>query len=330
MKAWSPKEAIRQPPDWASWFRSDDVDEVREVVTRSDGEHSRVAHGSGPLGFESALMNGEVCSAGWGRVALPLTIRGALPNPVLHLKMAAATRYRFGRRETLAGPGDAVFVAAGCEFTRHAQPGAMLAIGPDEDCLLDEITSRGVGRSGQLMLGTRQLTLGGAALLRLAAALEDFVRDKAPGRDARAGQHGEAALLGAVADILIEGAAVIPTRAATNARIAEVENWIDANLDRPITAGQLCRVAGVSQRGLEKAFESRRGMAPMRFVAERRLAAAHRMLVRAGPGSDVTTIASTVGFTHMGRFASSYRQAFGESPSASLKRAQRATSGVQR
>ncbi len=200
----------------------------------------------------------------------------------------------------------------------------MLAIGPNEACLLEEIAARGAGKSGRLMLTTRRLTIGLPALARLAAALDDFVRDKSPGGDALASRHSDAALLGAVADILIEGAATIPTRAATSARIADVENWIEANLDRPVTAGQLCRVAGVSQRGLEKAFESRRGMSPMRYLAERRLAAAHRMLVRAGPGGDVTTIASSVGFTHMGRFASAYRQAFGESPSASLKRAQRA------
>jgi AraC-like DNA-binding protein len=322
MKAWSPKDAIRPPPDWANWLRSDDLDEIRELVSRIDGEHSRVAHRPGPLGFESAVISGEVCSAGWGHVSLPVTIRGALPNPVLHLRMPTATGYRIGRREILAGPGDAMFVAAGWEFTRHAQPGSMLAIAPVEACLLEEIAARGDSKPGRLMLTTRRLTIGLPALARLAAALEDLVRAKSPGRDPLAGQHGEAALLAAVADILIEGAAVIPTRAATNARIDEVENWIDANLDRPITAGQLCRVAGVSQRGLEKAFESRRGMSPMRFVVERRLAAAHRMLVRAGPGRDVTTIASSVGFSHMGRFASSYRQAFGESPSASLKRAQ--------
>jgi AraC-like DNA-binding protein len=325
-----PQDAIRPPPDWASWFRSDDLDEVREVISRIDVEHSRVARRSGPLGFQSARISSEACSVAWGRVALPLTIRGTLPNPVLHLKIPAATGYRIGRREILAGPGDAVFVAAGLEFTRHAQPGSMLAIGPDEACLLEEIAARGAGKSGRLMLTTRQLTIGLAALARLAAALDDFVRDKFPGRDALAGRHSEAALLGAVADILIEGAAIIPTRAATNARVADVENWIDANLDRPVTAGQLCRVAGVSQRGLEKAFELRRGMSPMRFLTERRLAAAHRMLVRAGPGGDVTTIASSVGFTHMGRFASEYRQAFGEPPSASLRRARGGRSEAER
>jgi transcriptional regulator GlxA family with amidase domain len=37
----------------------------------------------------------------------------------------------------------------------------------------------------------------------------------------------------------------------------------------------------------------------------------------------VTTVAQSVGFSHMGRFSALYRQAFGESPSESLRRALR-------
>jgi transcriptional regulator GlxA family with amidase domain len=81
-------------------------------------------------------------------------------------------------------------------------------------------------------------------------------------------------------------------------------------------------VAGVGQRALEKVFESRRGMSPLRFVTERRLAAAHRMLIRgAAPDEDVTRVALGLGFGHPGRFAALYRQAYGESPSQSLRRA---------
>lgn len=319
----SPNDAIHTPPAWADRFRSDDLDEVRDFISRSDTEHSRVAHGSGPLGFEMARLSGEMTRVGWARAALPLTIRGALPYPVLQVGMPAATRYRLGRREYLMGPGDAMFVAGGLEFTRRGQPGSILAFAPDEDRLVEEIAARGAGNSDRLMLTTRRLTIGRSALSRLAAPLGDLARKNAPGFDLRAAQRSEAALLAAIADILIEGTAVIPTRQATNVRIADLESWIEANLDRPITAGQLCRIAGVSQRGLEKIFESRRGMSPMRFVVERRLAAAHRSLVRGSPGDDVTTIAAGVGFNHMGRFAASYREAFGESPSESLRRAAR-------
>jgi AraC-like DNA-binding protein len=61
----------------------------------------------------------------------------------------------------------------------------------------------------------------------------------------------------------------------------------------------------------------------MRFVIERRLAQARRQLTEPGARKDVTQVAVRLGFHHTGRFAALYRQAFGESPSQSLRRARR-------
>lgn len=323
MATHSQHDPIYTPPAWAARFRSDDLDEVREFIVRSDNEHSRVAHGSGPLGFDMSRLNGDFIRVGWARADLPVTIRGALPCPVLHLLLPAGSRYRIGRREYVTESQDAMFMAGGWEFTRHSPSGMTIAVAPHEGHLLEEIAARGACKYGRLMLTTRRLTIGHVAGAHFAALLRGFASGKAPGGDLRAAQHSETQLLSAIADILIKEQAVVPTREATNVRIADLEGWIEFNLDRPITAGQLCRIAGVSQRGLEKAFESRRGMSPMRFVLERRLAAAHRHLVSANPQDDVTTIAVSVGINHMGRFAASYRRAFGEAPSESLKRAAR-------
>ena len=95
--------------------------------------------------------------------------------------------------------------------------------------------------------------------------------------------------------------------------------WIEAHLGDPVTLGSLCRVAGVGDRSLQMTFASLRGVSPMRYVNERRLAAARRLLARAEADSDVTDVATAVGFTHLGRFATFYRQAYGESPSQTLK-----------
>jgi AraC-like DNA-binding protein len=316
-------DPIYTPSAWMDRFRSDDLDEVREVIARMDGEHSRVAHGSGPLGFDMSRLSGEVVMAGWARASLPLTIRGALPRPVLHLWAPIGSRYRIGRREYVGGPRDIMFLAEGQEFSRRSPSGMIMAVSVDAGRLLEEVAARGAGGHGRSMLATQRLILGRVARARLAAHVRDLMEGSAPGADRRVAQRSEARLLSAVADVLINGSAVVPTREATSARLARLEAWIEANLDRPLTAGQLCRIAGVSQRGLEKTFELRRGMSPMRFVAERRLAAAHRRLARAGPEDDVTSIATAVGISHMGRFAASYRQAFGETPSESLKRAAR-------
>jgi transcriptional regulator GlxA family with amidase domain len=82
-------------------------------------------------------------------------------------------------------------------------------------------------------------------------------------------------------------------------------------------------VAGVGERALAKIFESRRGMSPMRYVTERRLAAAHSRLLRASAADEVTEIATDLGFTHLGRFAIAYREVFGESPSQTLRQGRR-------
>jgi transcriptional regulator GlxA family with amidase domain len=78
-------------------------------------------------------------------------------------------------------------------------------------------------------------------------------------------------------------------------------------------------VAGVGARALMKIFESRRGMPPMRFVTERRLAEVHARLLSAA-AREVADVAGSVGSTRLGRFAIAYRQVFGESPSHTLRR----------
>jgi len=309
------------PPAWAARFHSDDLDEVREAVSRVDGEHSRVAHGTGRLGYDVAWLMGDVVSMAWARVALPTTLRGQLPNVVLHLGIPTGSRYRFGRREFQAGPYDALFVADGWEFTRYCPPGTSLALDVDKDALLREIAARSGGSPERLMLKTQRLRIDCAGRAGLLAGVASFVQATAPGAQVQAARHRAGDLLGAIAGLLVDQSAVVRVRQARNERISDLEGWVDAHLDQPITAGRLCQIAGVSQRGLEKIFESRRGMSPMRFVMERRLAAAQRMLRTADAGEEVTRVAIGLGFNHVGRFSALYRQAYGEAPSQTLQRA---------
>jgi AraC-like DNA-binding protein len=310
------------PPAWAQRFRSDDLDEVRTYTSRLDGEHSRVAHRSGPLGFESFLLNGEICPVAWVGADLPVTVRGALSNPVLHLGPAVG-RYRLGRREHVRGPCDAMFIPSGWEFSRHGLPGWALAIAPERSRLLEEISARGARRPDSVVLTAQRLVINDADRARLLGAVASLAQARRPGAPIDTARRLETHLLGVITDLLLQQSAVVRVLRATDARIANLESWIEANLERPITAGQLCEVAGVSRRGLEKIFESRRGMSPMRFVTECRLAAAQRSLSAAAPQDDVTRVALGLGFNHAGRFSALYQQAYGELPSQALKRALR-------
>jgi transcriptional regulator GlxA family with amidase domain len=155
---------------------------------------------------------------------------------------------------------------------------------------------------------------------RLRAAVVATALATQPGAYPQQLKLAEARLLAETAQLIPD----IPERQRqanlSKQRVLDLEGWVDAHLTEPITLGDLCRIAGVGERCLQRDFEHRRGMSPMRFVAERRLAASHRALLQSGPGASVTHIALANGFDHVGRFAQLYRQVIGELPSRTLAR----------
>jgi AraC-like DNA-binding protein len=313
---------IQSPPSWAQRFHSSDIDEVRDVIGRGWGFHSRVVRGTGAYRFEQSLLAGKTAAAGWVAASLGETIRGASRQALLHLTMPAGSEYRVGRRRSVASAGTVTFIAPGWDYTLHRPAGRASAISVDVTQLREETSARMSCDGNDLVFRTRSMALGEPAEARLHAAVARFVASSTAAAPAPS-EHGGAALLDALAELLLAESTVVRSQTISSTRLAGLEAWIDAHLDKPITVGRLCQVAGVGERALQKAFESRRGMSPMRFVAERRLAAARRLLTAADPTHDVTRVAMGLGFGHTGRFAVLYRQAFGESPSQSRQRATR-------
>jgi transcriptional regulator GlxA family with amidase domain len=75
----------------------------------------------------------------------------------------------------------------------------------------------------------------------------------------------------------------------------------------------------VSERS-ETPFYEVHGVGPKRWMLDARLQDVHRALENASAGTTtVTGIATAHGFFELGRFAATYREAFGESPSATLR-----------
>jgi transcriptional regulator GlxA family with amidase domain len=156
------------------------------------------------------------------------------------------------------------------------------------------------------------------ATLHRALAASDGPPDVLPDADRqlRAGRQ----LVSWVADRLLGVRSHASAPALGFRRVRQVEEWVDAHLAAPITLGDLCAAAGVGDRWLESAFKRWRDQAPLEFVASRRLAATRRRLGDPLPGDTVARIALDAGFVHLGRFAAHYRKAYGESPSATLRR----------
>jgi AraC-like DNA-binding protein len=134
--------------------------------------------------------------------------------------------------------------------------------------------------------------------------------------------HCESRVIATLADTLAtQSDGSVAGRLAAQ-RVECLEVWIEEHLTDAITVGRLCEVAQASERSLQLAFQARRGMSPMRYVCERRLAAAHRRISSAEAGDSITGIATSLGFTHLGRFSLLFRETFGESPSQTWSRKQ--------
>ncbi|MDQ2082439.1 AraC family transcriptional regulator [Xanthobacteraceae bacterium Astr-EGSB] len=98
-------------------------------------------------------------------------------------------------------------------------------------------------------------------------------------------------------------------------------DYIEANWNRPLMIEDLAAAIGISSRSLFKTFKATFGTSPMAYVRTVRLKKANAMLLRASHETTVGGIARACGFLNAGHFAKDYRDAFGESPSATLGRA---------
>lgn len=113
----------------------------------------------------------------------------------------------------------------------------------------------------------------------------------------------------------------LPTMAAASAVVRRAAQYIDEHLTEPITVAAVAAAARVSPRGLQSAFHRDTGLSLMAYVRRARLAEAHRSLVTADPssGATVASIGMQWGFSNPGRFAAAYRNAYGSSPSRTLR-----------
>jgi AraC-like DNA-binding protein len=96
---------------------------------------------------------------------------------------------------------------------------------------------------------------------------------------------------------------------------------IEAYPDRPLPVTTVARMVGVSARTLQYGFRQHVGLTPTAYARQVRLARAQRDLREADPQREtVAAVAHRWGFAHLGRFAAAYRDAYGETPSQTLRR----------
>jgi AraC-like DNA-binding protein len=112
---------------------------------------------------------------------------------------------------------------------------------------------------------------------------------------------------------------VLPIQGDTS--FERILQFIEDNLKQEISVEQLAQLAHSSPRSLYKLFERHTGTTPMHYIRQKKLEQIRACL--SDPTSrvrNVTEVALEFGILHLGRFSESYKSAFGELPSDTLRR----------
>lgn len=112
---------------------------------------------------------------------------------------------------------------------------------------------------------------------------------------------------------------LVPEQGAAN--FERILQFIEDNLKQDISVEQLAQLAHSSPRSLYALFERHTGTTPKSFIRQKKLEQIHCSL--SDPASrvrNITEVALDYGFLHLGRFSESYKSAFGELPSETLRR----------
>lgn len=83
----------------------------------------------------------------------------------------------------------------------------------------------------------------------------------------------------------------------------------------------LCRVAGISQRSLSRAFRTIRQTTALRHLQFVRLTEVRQALSSRSEQGTVTEIVSRFGYSELGRLSARYKTCFGETPSETRRQA---------
>jgi AraC-like DNA-binding protein len=138
--------------------------------------------------------------------------------------------------------------------------------------------------------------------------------------DVRAGHPSGAGLGEAIVSALLHhlltedasGAHSAVHQPAAPADVKRLQEWIEANLARPITLHELANERGVSIRHLCRAFQAATGHSPYKYILIRRVERA-KELISEGRLS-LQEIAAIVGFAHQAHMADTFRKIAGAPP----------------
>ncbi|HKY89577.1 MAG TPA: AraC family transcriptional regulator [Nevskiaceae bacterium] len=204
-------------------------------------------------------------------------------------------------------------IEGGVEFaTLHLSGGARRVLGPNADRLLDLPHCLFALRDDYVLASVR-------ALLRASTA-----------SDADSRRYTSKVLESLVWHLLrvVSETPVEPVRLADeldgidrnprSADLSAILEEIEEQLGEPLSLGKLSAMAGMGRTAFCERFTASVGCSPHRYIVDRRVARARRLLEDGG--SSVTDIAYALGFSSASHFSAAFKRATGTSPQAIRRR----------
>ncbi|WP_058750700.1 AraC family transcriptional regulator [Curtobacterium oceanosedimentum] len=109
-----------------------------------------------------------------------------------------------------------------------------------------------------------------------------------------------------------------------NAHVRRAVEYVHEHAHLPITSTDLARVASLSLRALQTAFQRTFEQSPNAYIRQVRLDRVRDALLAGDPATtNIADVARAWGFAHAGRFSATYQQRHGEYPRETLRRSGR-------
>ncbi|MGT2509152.1 helix-turn-helix transcriptional regulator [Cupriavidus basilensis] len=300
-----------------------------DIVYGGHFEHRLLVAGNATMEHQRLVLGDVRVEA--GSYDFPVIAQGSMPHDGVCIGFvldgAETTRYN----TTDIAADDVQFYPGGVELLYHASRASRWINFTVEESRLQETALRRTGRPLPLYgRSARTLTLTGGSRDRLGQLVGDamtLARALVP-----AGGFGRAladamseSLLFSYIDAMHDATVSSdPTRAAADRHhhlIRACERLVVDGSDADIALSEIARRSGYSLRALQLIFRRSVGMTPGRWFLNIRLNGALRDLVTGDAASTVSAVATRWGFRHYSRFSRAFRDAFGELPSETLRRA---------
>jgi AraC-like DNA-binding protein len=304
-------------------FRTQDPEAAHAHIRPNHGDHQRTIHGGDAFGYAESTAATSRIVLGQVQRVFRQTLRAAVRHPTLFLDLDPGDTLRYGRRTYDCGPSLARVLAPGQEYTRQGSARRACAVRVDTLLLQQAIAGQARGRARNWLVQPVAIPMPAAKHEEMSALFAQIRGAARP--DGSWGIYGsvetfERAVADWIAALLLDASGAVPTSEQNLHRLAVLDRWIELHLGEEVTLDRMCAVTGTSARALQKIMLSARGQTPLEFLSNRRLAAVRTRLDRGSPRERVSSVALDCGFRHLGRFAATYRAAFGELPADTVQR----------